>query len=199
VTARQWAGVAVLAAAAWMGLSALEGDDQSTPAASPPTTATYPAAPSTPVTPAPPAPASTTADATTPSSTSSARTPSPEPTSTTAVDTSTSPSPAAAKRQRESGRAVTAAVAYLRVLGKGNTVPDRRRAVIDLVVAETTTAPPFADADPVLRVSGPGQVLAIDETNEAAVVQLPTQVGAVFLEMRRVNDRWLVAGLPAPD
>ena len=191
MTARQWAGVAVLAAAAWMGLSALEGDDQSTPAASPPTTATYPAAPSTPVTPAPPAPASTTADATTPSSTSSARTPSP--------DTSTSSSPAAAKRQRESGRAVTAAVAYLRVLGKGNTVPDRRRAVIDLVVAETTTAPPFADADPVLRVSGPGQVLAIDETNEAAVVQLPTQVGAVFLEMRRVNDRWLVAGLPAPD
>lgn len=95
------------------------------------------------------------------------------------------------------GQAAIAAVRYVTTLADHPGRAARRSAVTDLVVKDVADDPPMSALRTFTRVIGPAKVLAVDAG--AAAVQVSTDTGPVVLELRRVDGRWLVAGLPSPE
>lgn len=111
--------------------------------------------------------------------------------------TSTSSSGQARRDLAGDGQAAIAAVRYVTTLADHPGRAARRSAVTDLVVKDVADDPPMSALRTFTRVIGPAKVLAVDAG--AAAVQVSTDTGPVVLELRRVDGRWLVAGLPSPE
>ena len=132
----------------------------------------------------------------------------PAPSAMTGSSTSAPPQPRSAPSTSSSGQArqddiagdgqaAIAAVRYVTTLADHPGRAARRSAVTDLVVKDVADDPPMSALRTFTRVTGPAKVLAID--SGAAAVQVTTDTGPVMLELRRVDGRWLVTGLPAPE
>lgn len=132
----------------------------------------------------------------------------PAPSAMTGPSTSAPPQPRSATSTSSSGQArqddiagdgqaAIAAVTYVTALADHPGRAARRSAVTDLIIKNVADDPPMSALRTFTRVTGPAKVLAID--SGAAAVQVTTDTGPVVLELRRVDGRWLVTGLPAPE